>query len=97
MTGGHGLDGCRGRPGRRAARRARWSRPARRLIEVMATGGMMTPGQRAGAPQLTVEEMAAAVEEAHKADKIVAAHVESDGAAGTRCSRAWTPWSTATV
>ncbi|MFN8621509.1 MAG: amidohydrolase family protein [Chloroflexota bacterium] len=47
-------------------------------IKVMATGGMMTPGQRAGAPQLTVEEMAAAVEEAHKADKIVAAHVESD-------------------
>jgi imidazolonepropionase-like amidohydrolase len=47
-------------------------------IKVMATGGMMTPGQRAGAPQLTTEEMAAAVEEAHKADRIVAAHVESD-------------------
>jgi imidazolonepropionase-like amidohydrolase len=47
-------------------------------IKVMATGGMMTPGQRAGAPQLTVEEMAAACEEAHKADKVVAAHVESD-------------------
>jgi len=30
-------------------------------IKVMATGGMMTPGQRAGAPQLSREEMAAAV------------------------------------
>lgn len=47
-------------------------------IKLMATGGMMTPGQRAGAPQLTVDEMRAAVEEAHKADRPVAAHVESD-------------------
>jgi imidazolonepropionase-like amidohydrolase len=49
---------------------------------VMATGGMMTPGQAAGAPQFTVEEMAAAVDEAHKAGRIVAAHAES--AAGAR-------------
>ena len=47
-------------------------------IKLMATGGMMTPNQRAGAPQLTEAEMAAAVEEAHKADRTVAAHVESD-------------------
>lgn len=47
-------------------------------IKLMATGGMMTPNQRAGAPQLTEAEMAAAVEEAHKADRVVAAHVESD-------------------
>jgi imidazolonepropionase-like amidohydrolase len=52
------------------------------VIKVMATAGMMTVGQRAGAPQLTVEEMSACVEEAHKAGRRVAAHVEGrDGAA----------------
>ena len=38
----------------------------------------MTPNQVAGAPQLTVAEMAAACEEAHKAGFPVAAHAESD-------------------
>jgi len=47
-------------------------------IKLMATGGMMTPNQKAGAPQLTVEEMTAACEEAHKAGFPVAAHAESD-------------------
>ena len=47
-------------------------------VKVMSTGGMMTPNQRAGAPQLTIEEMAAACEEAHKAGFPVAAHAESD-------------------
>ena len=44
----------------------------------MSTGGMMTPNQRAGAPQLTIEEMTAACEEAHKAGFPVGAHAESD-------------------
>ena len=47
------------------------------LIKVIATGGILTSGVRYGSPQLTVEEMKAIVEEAHKADKSVSAHVES--------------------
>ncbi len=47
-------------------------------IKLMATGGMMTPNQKAGAPQLTIEEMAAACDEAHKAGFPVGAHAESD-------------------
>jgi imidazolonepropionase-like amidohydrolase len=38
---------------------------------------MMTGGRQAGQPQLTVDEMAAAVEEAHKRGVPVAAHAES--------------------
>jgi imidazolonepropionase-like amidohydrolase len=43
----------------------------------MATGGMMTGGRQAGQPQLTITEMSAAVEEAHKRGVPVAAHAES--------------------
>ncbi len=46
-------------------------------IKLMATGGMMTAGRQAGVPQLTVEEMAVAVEEAHKRNLPVGAHAES--------------------
>jgi imidazolonepropionase-like amidohydrolase len=46
-------------------------------IKLMATGGMMTGGRQAGQPQLTIEEMAAAVDEAHKRGVPVAAHAES--------------------
>ncbi len=80
MTGGHGHwmgVECDGPDAIRRGVRGQIKAGAS-TIKVMATGGMMTPGQRAGAPQLTREEMAAAVEEAHKADRIVAAHVESD-------------------
>jgi len=80
MTGGHGHwmgVECDGPDAVRKAVRGQIKAGAT-TIKVMATGGMMTPGQRAGAPQFTVDEMAAAVEEAHKADRIVAAHVESD-------------------
>jgi imidazolonepropionase-like amidohydrolase len=81
MTGGHGHwmgVECDGPDAVRRGVRGQIKAGAT-TIKVMATGGMMTPGQRAGAPQLTTEEMAAAVEEAHNADRIVAAHVESDG------------------
>lgn len=37
----------------------------------------MTTGRQAGQPQLTIEEMAAAVDEAHKREVPVAAHAES--------------------
>ena len=52
-----------------------------RVIKVMATGGMMTPGQVAGAPQLSLEEMRAVVDVAAAAGIPVAAH--SEGIAGT--------------
>ncbi|MEH7502730.1 amidohydrolase family protein [Neobacillus drentensis] len=52
------------------------------LIKLMATGGIYTFGEEPGSPQLTVEEMRAAKEEAHKKNKKVAAHAE--GLAGIR-------------
>lgn len=79
MTGGHGhwmgieVDGAE--EARKATRRM--IKAGARVIKVMATAGMMTSGQEAGAPQLTVAEMATCVEEAHKAGLPVAAHVES--------------------
>ncbi|HIR05520.1 MAG TPA: amidohydrolase family protein [Candidatus Copromonas faecavium] len=69
MTGGHGHDSGREADGpddcRKAAREqlkagASW-------IKVMATGGVMTKGVEPGSPQLTEEELRAAIEEAHKA------------------------------
>jgi imidazolonepropionase-like amidohydrolase len=46
------------------------------LIKLMASGGVYTEGEEPGSPQLTIEEMQAAVEEAHKAGRKVAAHAE---------------------
>src|SRR5262249_61942519 len=43
------------------------------LIKLIATGGVMTPGVEPGSPQLTLEEMRAAVEEAVKAGRRTAA------------------------
>jgi len=68
MTGGHGQDEGREADGaddcRKAAREqlkggANW-------IKLMATGGVMTKGVEPGSPQLTEEELRAAIEEAHK-------------------------------
>jgi imidazolonepropionase-like amidohydrolase len=79
MTGGHGwwigLQADGPDSVRRAAREN--LRAGARSIKLMATGGMMTGGRQAGQPQLTIEEMAAAVEEAHKRGVPVAAHAES--------------------
>jgi imidazolonepropionase-like amidohydrolase len=79
MTGGHGwwmgLE-ADGPDAVRAATRTNLKAGAR-SIKLMATGGMMTGGRQAGQPQLTVEEMAAAVDEAHKRDVPVGAHAES--------------------
>ena len=79
MTGGHGWWIGRQADGPDAVRRATCEnlRAGARAIKVMATGGMMTTGRQAGQPQLTIEEMAAAVEEAHKREVPVAAHAES--------------------
>jgi len=74
------------------------------VIKIAATGGVTDAraAGEAGRPQMTEEEMAAICDEAHKADKIVAAHAESAegvkdalGASKTRWGPAWTPSSTA--
>lgn len=85
MTGGHGwqllgkeVDGAD------AVRRA--AREQIKLgadnVKLIATGGILTPGTAIGSPQLTVEEMRAAVEEAENAGKISAAHAH--GAQGVK-------------
>jgi len=79
MTGGHGWWMGIQADGPDAVRRATRAnlRAGAGSIKLMATGGMMTGGRQAGQPQLTIEEMAAAVDEAHKRGVPVAAHAES--------------------
>ena len=82
MTGGHacflggeadGADAVRAMARRQLAAGAA-------LIKLIATGGVITEGVRPGAAQLTEDEMRAAVDEAHKVDKKVAAHAQgADG------------------
>ncbi len=71
MTGGHGWFIGREADGvdelRKAAREQ--LKAGADVIKIMATGGVMTKGVEPGSPQLSMEEMAAAVEEAHKAGK----------------------------
>lgn len=79
MTGGHGWWIGRQADGPDAVRQATRQnlRAGAHAIKLMATGGMMTAGRQAGQPQLTIEEMAAGVDEAHKREVPVAAHAES--------------------
>lgn len=79
MTGGHGhshggleVDGTDA--ARRGARQQ--IKAGADVIKVMATGGVMTEGVEPGAAQLCYEELAAAVEEAHKAGRKVATHAQ---------------------
>lgn len=44
------------------------------VIKVMASGGVLTKGDSPGAPQYTLEELRAIVDEAHKLGRRVAAH-----------------------
>lgn len=78
MTGGHGHDSGREADGpddcRKAAREqlkagANW-------IKVMATGGVMTKGVEPGSPQMTEDELRAAIEEAHKAGAKTFSHAQ---------------------
>jgi imidazolonepropionase-like amidohydrolase len=78
MTGGHGhvmgreVDGPdEVRKGAREQLKA-----GADVIKVMATGGVMTPGVEPGSPQLTYEELRAAIEEAEKAGKRTATHAQ---------------------
>ncbi|MDN2452219.1 amidohydrolase family protein [Lactobacillus sp. UCMA15818] len=82
MTGGHG-DGphvsyLADSPDevRKATRTA--FRNGADCIKVMATGGVMSPGDFMNDPQLSIEEMQAAVIEAHHKRKTVAAHAEGN-------------------
>jgi imidazolonepropionase-like amidohydrolase len=52
------------------------------VIKVMASGGVMSRGDQPGAPQYSVEELRALVEEAHAAGRKVAAHAH--GAQGIK-------------
>ena len=52
------------------------------VIKIHASGGVMSRGDSPGAPQFTVEEIRAAVEEAHAAGRKVAAHAH--GAQGIK-------------
>lgn len=78
MTGGHacfmGVE-CDSPDETRKAAREQMKLGAR-VIKLIATGGVITPGVRPGSPQLTEEEMRAACEEAHKASRTVAAHAQ---------------------
>ena len=78
MTGGHGWFIGREADGvdelRKAAREQ--LKAGADVIKIMATGGVMTKGVEPGSPQLSMEEIQAAVIEAHKAGKKTATHAQ---------------------
>lgn len=78
MTGGHGWQIGLQADGPDAVRKAvrLQLRAGADVIKLMATGGICTEGVEPGNAQLTVEEMQAAVEEAHKAGVRTAAHAQ---------------------
>ena len=79
MTGGHGWFLGREADGAEAVRHAVRSelKAGATCIKLMASGGVYGHAEEPGSPQLTVEEMRAGVEEAHKAGRKVAAHAYS--------------------
>jgi imidazolonepropionase-like amidohydrolase len=84
ITGGHGWQfgsEADGPDGVRRAARGELKAGADGL-KFMATGGIITQGVIAGAEAMTVEEMRAGVEEAHKVGKRTAAHAQ--GLAGVK-------------
>jgi imidazolonepropionase-like amidohydrolase len=78
MTGGHGAWIGREADGPDEVRKAvrEQLKAGADLIKVIATGGVMTPGVEPGAPQLGLDELRAAVAEAHRAGRRVAAHAQ---------------------
>ena len=79
MTGGHAWFLGREADGPDAVRHAvrEELKGGATCIKFMASGGVYGHAEEPGAPQLTVEEMRAGVEEAHKAGRKVAAHAYS--------------------
>jgi len=83
MTGGHSwrYTGCSTQvDGADAARKAarEMMRAGADGIKVIGTGGVMTKGVEPYSPQLTVEEMAAAIEECHKAGGKACSHAQGN-------------------
>lgn len=78
MTGGHGFFLSKEVDGADAVRAAtrQLFKDKVDFIKLMATGGVYTEGEEPGFPQMTIEEMSAACEEAHKRNKRVTAHAE---------------------
>jgi len=84
MTGGHGWRFGREADGPDDVRKAvrEQLRAGADVIKILATGGVLTPGVEPGSPQLTPEEIRAAIEEAKKAGRRIAAHAQAtDGIA----------------
>jgi imidazolonepropionase-like amidohydrolase len=77
ITGGHGWNSfarqCDGPDGVRAAAREQL-RAGARSIKIVATGGVLTPGVTVDFTAFTPEEVAAAVDEAHRWNAPIAAH-----------------------
>jgi imidazolonepropionase-like amidohydrolase len=78
MTGGHGYMFGREADGVDEVRKATREqlKSGADYIKIMSTGGVMTLGVEPGNPQFTYEEIAVAVEEAHKAGKRTATHAQ---------------------
>jgi imidazolonepropionase-like amidohydrolase len=78
MTGGHGNFIGREADGPDDVRKAvrEQLKAGADVIKLIATGGVMTSGVEPGSPQLTLEEMRAAVEEATKVGRRTAAHAQ---------------------
>jgi imidazolonepropionase-like amidohydrolase len=76
MTGGHGHWLGREADGPDDARKAvrEQLKAGADVIKIIATGGVLTPGVEPGSPQMTFEEMRAAIEEASRAGRRTAAH-----------------------
>ena len=76
MTGGHGHWLAREADGPDDARRAvrEQLKAGADVIKIIATGGVLTPGVEPGSPQLTLDEMRAAIDEARRAGRRTAAH-----------------------
>ena len=79
MTGGHGWTMGREADGADEVRKAvrEQLKAGARVIKFMASGGVMTPGVDPRSPQLGPEELAAGIEEAHKAGVKTASHAQS--------------------
>lgn len=81
MTGGHANFIAREADGPNEMRKAAREqiKAGADTVKMMATGGAATPGQDVMASQLTVEEMAAAVDAAHSMGRTTAAHCHGTG------------------
>ena len=78
MTGGHGWKDGREADGPEDCRKAAREqlRAGADVVKLMATGGVLTQGVEPGSPQLTEDEMRAAIEEAHKRGAKTATHAQ---------------------